>query len=119
VTAGGVHLQQLTAIGDSQIVSNVSDGGGGGVYVNDTSALYDADVTDCTIEGNVAATDGGGALVQGMGFRIRSSDWGAGAADNAPDDLVFYASVDSDPVTYADLETDVDLERDVLEAACE
>jgi predicted outer membrane repeat protein len=117
---GGVYMSRDSQVHDSQILSNVSTGGGGGIYATYTSSAYQAVVADCTIESNVAATEGGGALIVNMGFQSISTDWGSGATDNDPDDLVFYATTSTtDPVTFSDLETAEDFVCDVGDATCE
>ena len=119
-SGGGVYMDRGGQMRDSQILSNVSAGGGGGIYATYTRSGYGALVDGCTIEGNVAATEGGGALVVTTGFQSISSDWGAGATNNDPDDLVFYAdTTTTEPVTLSDLETAEDFVCDVDAAACE
>jgi predicted outer membrane repeat protein len=117
---GGVYIYYEGGVRNSAILSNVSAGGGGGIYATYTSSQYDAVVDDCTIEGNVAAIEGGGALIVNLGFRSVSSDWGSGATDNDPDDLTFYATTTTtEPVTLSDLETAEDFVCDVRDAVCE
>src|SRR6185436_11745569 len=100
---GGVYMGEQAEVRDSQILSNVSDGGGGGIYASDTD-WGRVLAANCVIENNVAATEGGGALVDQWDFLSIASDWGSGASDNDPDDLTFYATADSDPITLTDLE---------------
>jgi len=55
-----------------------------------------------------------------MRFQSISSDWGSGATDNDPDDLVFYATTTTtEPVTLSDLDTAEDFLCDPRDATCE
>jgi hypothetical protein len=107
---GGVWLDGASITG-SVVLANTSDYVGGGLYVTD-----DGFVEATVVNSNVAATAGGGAMVE-SGLECAGSDWGTGAGDNAPDDLVFLYWDEADPVTYADLGGD--FVCDLLAGTCE
>jgi hypothetical protein len=114
---GGVWLAEGSTLWDSAVSGNDSDDVGGGLYVT-----YDTDetarVTNCVVNGNVAATAGGGAMVEGN-FESDDTDWGGGATDNVPDDLLFLYDDAEDPITYSDFAGAEDFVCDLEAPSCE
>jgi hypothetical protein len=62
---------------------NYSAGEGGGISIDGGDAILDS----CTITGNEGALYSGGGHVFTGSLESISSDWGAGASNNTPDDM--------------------------------
>jgi len=57
-------------------------------------------------------------MVEGP-FESEHTDWGTGATDNAPDDLLLLYADDEDPIAYSDFAAAEDFVCDLEAATCE
>ena len=85
---GGVYVYDGGVLSDVELTGNVAYNGGGGLIVAAEDESYDAIVDGCTITGN-SAFAGGGAQIESP-FQSIDTDWGSGATDNDPDDVLFW-----------------------------
>jgi hypothetical protein len=114
---GGVWLDYGAALRDSQVSGNDSADVGGGLYVTYYTDVA-ASAAGCVVDGNVATNGGGGAMLEGN-FESESTDWGTGATDNTPDDVLFLYADGEDPIPYSDFAGAEDFVCDLEEATCE
>jgi hypothetical protein len=101
-TDAGGGLWVLDRTRDVNLVTisgNTSDGVGGGIFVSAYGSNATPTFEDCVVDENVAATEGGGLWTDAP-IESVDTDWGSGATDNAPDDLVYVYSDAGDSVTY-------------------
>ena len=114
---GGVALYNHSTLRDSDVVANTAGWGGGLIaYGDDLYAL--ATVDHCSITDNVAKLGGGGAYSY-QEFESIDTDWGTGASDNSPDDLIFrYTDDDADYVIYDDFGSGEDFVCDFTVEGC-
>jgi hypothetical protein len=83
-SAGGVYVRDTSLLMTGVTLSgNYSAGEGGGISIDGGDAILDS----CTITGNEGALYSGGGHVFTGSLESISSDWGAGASNNTPDDM--------------------------------
>ena len=104
---GGVAMYNHARLEDSDVVANTSVYWGAGLFVygSDVDAL--ATVDGCSITDNVGKFGGGGAYAE-RDLESIDTDWGTGATDNSPDDLIFLLHDESDYLIYYDFGTSAD-----------
>jgi hypothetical protein len=89
---GGVYIYDGGTLSNVEITNNESYNGGGGMVVGAEDESYYAYVDSSIVNNNLGGGGGGGAQVESP-FESIDTDWGDGATDNDPDDVLFFYDV--------------------------
>jgi hypothetical protein len=113
--AGGAFASYLGDVRLERVrVTDASADVGGGLYAREDTTM---ELVDCVVDGNVARTAGGGAVVMdGATLISEGTNW-SGEKDNEPDDLALLGA-DGTPVDSIELDDITSFQCHVEDGVC-